>query len=439
MVDDGRLAPEGYLAEVGARLPFGDAECAEILRELADHLADSAASLEASGLAPDAAARAARERLGSPDALARELTRARRTPGRLLAAAGAGTWAALGAGIYGLLWGVLLSLVVAVVASVATQAVAGALRLDWHGFDPGWNSMVSVVPLWVALYVAGRAVTPTVAARAGYDVRVVRRATVVVGGTLAAAYALGGWSGALNWPAVIAVLLLPAWWIAGAWHGRRTAALGGRRWLLTAGLLAGLLVVGVALVGLAGAQVHTEPSAVGGPVTNLPDPDTAFARIGAPVPAAVAAAEVDDGLMTTRSGALTGGAWLATVVTDRAVLDGWTDLRIEAWQAVPPWTYFGVDPAATGPFAEGSVQWSPPGSTPDGSMQWSSSNPYPPTAATLSGALRLDRAPGVNWGLIAITGLGPDGHRHLIVGPDFEQVAFQGTVWDWLAALGAGG
>ena len=101
-----------FLDAVAVHLPFNEAERGDILEELAAHLADSAARLEADGLAPDAAERMAIERLGPPDRLADELTRARRSPRRLFAAAGAGTWAAVSGVVYGYLFGLLMLTVV---------------------------------------------------------------------------------------------------------------------------------------------------------------------------------------------------------------------------------------------------------------------------------------------------------------------------------------
>ena len=86
--------PEGgerdaFLQRIADGLPFDEAEKLDILHELAAHLADSTARLEADGLSRTDAERTALDRLGSPERLAVELTHARRTPRRLLAAAGA--------------------------------------------------------------------------------------------------------------------------------------------------------------------------------------------------------------------------------------------------------------------------------------------------------------------------------------------------------------
>ena len=210
---------DGYLHRVAERLPFDEPERREIPDELAAHLADTAAALEADGVEPAEAERRALLRLGAPGVLADELTQAHRSPARLLAAAGAGTQALLGGGLYGFLWGIVLGLVGSFVLGVGVQAAVGLLHLEWHGFDAGWNSALSLVPLGAALYVAGRAATPAVAARAGYRARTARWVTALLGGALVAVYALRGWDGAMTWVTVAALAVLPALWVAGAWRG----------------------------------------------------------------------------------------------------------------------------------------------------------------------------------------------------------------------------
>jgi hypothetical protein len=83
-----------FLRQVADGLPFDEAKRLDIVRELASHLADSTSRFESEGMTVDEAEKTALQRLGPPDRLAAELTHARRTPRRLLAAAGAGTWAA---------------------------------------------------------------------------------------------------------------------------------------------------------------------------------------------------------------------------------------------------------------------------------------------------------------------------------------------------------
>ncbi len=433
---------DAFLAQVAARLPFAEDERREIVAELADHLADATAALEADGLADYVAARAALDRLGSPEDLADALARARRAPRRLLAAAGAGTWALATGGLYGLLVG-LAVMAVAEIALLAAVGLGSAL-LGHPGqlfTDLGWNSVLTLLGLGVAVYVVGRRLTPVLARRAGYRVAVVRRVVALVGGLALGAYALVGWSGALNWPAVLVLLALPAWWMVGAWQGRDLEISGRRRVLLGLG---GVLVVALSLLLVLAAPGLGVVSS-GGVSTVAPDL-TSYDRIAAPAPDAI----TTDSDASGSGGPVAGDprTWVAVILRDPAALVGWHDLRIEAWRGVEAGHGGGpavVDPAARGPFALAAVGVGPPPVSPDGGLRFPPPDPGAPTAqwwpadsVMVSGALRMDREPGVSWALVAITGIAPDGRRHFVTGPDTIQTVFRGTAWDWFAALAAG-
>jgi len=410
-----------FLQRIADGLPFDQAEKLDILHELAAHLADSTARLEADGLPLDAAERTALDRLGPPERLAVELTRARRTPRRLLAAAGAGTWAAVSGVIYGYLFGVLILVVV----SIGTAALAASAV---HMFGGSWgglldNTAITLLALGVGAYAAGLKVTSVVAARAGYYVRAVRRVTTALGGALIAAYALVVWSGTLHWPAVAILLSLPVCFGAGAWRST-AAAFASRRWHLQVfGLM--LVIVPLGLVLRAGQQPQSSGS--GG---LLPE---GLERIGLATPASVAAAQDGDG-----GGIGRGIVSIGTIIHDPAVLAGWRDLRVEAWRgtgwdAVDP-SLMAVDPAARGPFAVGPAGFEAPGQT----LRWAwgaSGTAVPDGSVGLSGSVRVDRSPNVTLAWVAITGLGPDGRRYIINGPLFDSTSFNGTAWDWFAAI----
>ena len=438
---------DAFLARVAARLPFAEDERREIVAELADHLSDATAALEAEGVADAVAARAALERLGSPEDLADALTRARRTPSRLLAAAGAGTWALATGGLYG----ILVGLAVMAVAEIALLAVTGlgSALLGHSGqlfTDLGWNSVLTLLGLGVAVYVAGRRLTPVLARRAGYHVAATRRVLALVGGLVLALYALVGWSGALNWPAVLFLLALPAWWVAGTWRGRDLEISGRRRVVLGLG---GVLVVGLSLLlllAVPGMGAGSSGAASSGTVSAVVPDLSSYDRIAAPAP---------DGITTGSDASGSGGplaadprTWVAVILRAPASLAGWYDLRIEAWRGVEAGDAGGpavVDPAARGPFAVASVGVGPPPVSPTGGFRFPPPDPGAPTAqwwpadsVMVSGALRVDREPGVGWALVAITGLAPDGRRHFLTGPDTIQTVFRGTAWDWFAALAAG-
>ena len=411
---------DAFLQRIADGLPFDEAEKLDILRELAAHLADSTARLEADGLPLDAAERTALDRLGPPERLAVELTRARRTPRRLLAAAGAGTWAAVSGVVYGYLFGVLILVVV----SIVTAALAASVV---HLFGGSWGSLLdntamTLLALGVGAYAAGLKVTSVVAARAGYHVRAARRVTTALGGALIAGYALVGWSGILTWPDVAILLSLPAWFVVGAWRST-AAAFPSRRWRLQ---ILGLMLVIVPLGLVLGAGQQPQSSGSG------PSP-AGVERIGLPTPEAVAAAQgIESG-----GGKVGGVESIGTVIRDPAVLAGWRDLRVEAWRGtgavgIDP-SLMALDPAARGPFAVGPAGFETPGETPR--WAWGSGNAVPDGSVRLSGSVRVDRSPNVTLAWVAITGVGPDGRRYIISGPSFDSTAFNGTAWDWFAAI----
>jgi hypothetical protein len=414
------IGREAFLQRIADGLPFDEAETLDILRELAVHLADSTARLEADGLSRDDAERTALGRLGPPDRLAVELTRARRTRRRLLAAAGAGTWAAVSGIVYGYLFGVLILVVV----SIGTVALAASVV---HLFGGSWGSLLdntamSLLALGVGAYAAGLKVTSVVAARAGYHVRAVRRVTTALGGGLVLGYALVGWSGTLTWPNVAILLTLPLWFVVGAWRST-AAAFPSRRWRLQIiGLM--LFIVPLGLVLGAGQQPQgggSGPSPVG------------VKRIGLPTPGAVAAAQgIESG-----SGNFGGIESIGAVIRDPAVLAGWRDLRVEAWRGtgavgIDP-SLLALDPAARGPFAVGPAGFEAPGQNPV--WTWNTGDAPPDGSVRLSGSVRIDRSPSVTLAWVAITGLGPDGRRYIISGPSYDSTAFNGTAWDWFAAI----
>ena len=413
---------ERFLEAVERKLPFAEGERTEILDELRGHLADCAVALRDAGLEPIEAERAAVARLAPADRLADELTRARRDTSRLLAAAGAGVWGAVRGGLWGGLIGFGVVMVAAVALAAANNAALRFLSAELFSADSGTNSIIGIVILGIAALVAGRVVTPTVAARAGYAGRLVRRATVPLGAVMLLAYALLVWSGPLNWPSVVLLVSLPLWWGAGAWQIRLVRLGFPRR--LAIGLVAALVVS-------LGASTIVGPASPQLPASGVSS-GPGFDRMGAPLA---------DGLSGAGAGGTSyGDAYreLSIDVPDRGLLAGWNDLRIEAWRGIDPTRGWGLDPGETAPFLTGPVVWSAAGTSPDGNHTWYESSPWPPNAATLTGGLRLDRSPGVTDAWLVLTGVAPDGTRHLLSDPSGTQVFFSGTALDWFGAVLAG-
>jgi hypothetical protein len=423
-MDEPTTESELFLQAVGQSLPFGDRERLEILEELRQHLDDCFTASVDGGMDPAEAERAAVGRLGPPEWLAEELTRARREPRRLLAAAGAGVWGAVRGGIWGGLVGFCIVMVAAVAWNPAMNAAVRYLGVQWGqgGWDPASNSVLGLVVFACAAFAAGRVTTPAVAARAAFGARLVRRVTVPLGAAILLWYVTLIWSGALSWPAVVVLMSVPLWWIAGAWHT-------GSPWLRVPRRLAGglLLVLAVSIV----ASLLLGPWPSGSPILTPSLRVQSFDRIGVPVPAEFA---------KWGSGELTSGGYvgLGLDVADRGLVAGWGDFRVEAWKGTGAAYYGGPDPNETAPFLTGPVEWSAAGTSPDGSLTWSSSSPWPANAATLSGGLALNHWPGVSFAWVVITGIAPDGRRHLLTQPSGFQVVFSGTALDWFEAILAG-
>lgn len=423
--------PEDFLCEVADGLPFDAAERADILEELRTHVADSTAALEAEGRSPEDARRTAVERLGPPERLAKALTEARRNRRRLLAAAGAGSWAVLTSGFYGWLVGILL----AALAWLGTMFVFRFIGpLDAWTFEANSNGRfdtVSFIGIGVAAFVAGSAITPAIAARAGYPVERVRLILAPVGAILLGVYAVAGWSGRLDAVGVVVLLTLPAWWVIGTWRRSRV----GRGAFHT---FAALFLVSVAMiVGTQAAQMLLDESAFGIGISGAPSSDWGLTRIAEPAPAAVTDVVTGQGSTSIEGDAGVAAARYVVDVADVAPLAGWTDLRVEAWRA----TDEGVgsptplSPTANAPFVVGPAVWSPPGEMPGGDLTWSGSEPWGPDAMTLSGAVQLNRTPGVTAAWVAITGVAPDGTRYMIAEPEYLSTAFTGTVLDWITGV----
>ena len=428
-------APESerYLAAVERQLPFAQDERAEILDELRAHLADSAAALQEAGMDPADAERIAVERLGPAKRLADELARARRDTTRLLAAAGAGVWGALSGAAYGGIVGLGFALVATVAATAVMTAEVYQLG-GTFGVDEATRSSIVIMAIGMAVFGAGRVLTPTVAARAGFAAATVRRLTVPLGAALLLVFALVGWSGALDWLGVIALLALPLWWAAGAWQTREIRL--GVPVRLVKALLVALVVAFLATIP-AGATFPWSVSYAEPKTGQLPlIPDYGFSRIAAPIPAAVEA----DRVITIVSGDHT-NMIESVLFPSRASLDGWHDLRVEAWRNDLAGNV--VDQAETEPLATGPAQWSSGAVTPDGLdmaayLSSSGEQPLPPSVATLSGSVRVDHWPGIQAVFVALTGIAPDGRRYLVGDPGSATVYFNGTALDWFAGVLAG-
>jgi hypothetical protein len=201
-----------------------------------------------------------------------------------------------------------------------------------------------------------------------------------------------------------------------------------------------LLLAIVVTVGIQLGQSQLRDVTRGAPSDVTPDGELSLGRIAAPAPAAIAAVITGQGQASISGSSGVAAGTFIVDVSDATGLSAWRDLRVEAWRAADPGSGSPtqVSPAATGPFVVSPAVWSPPGELPGGGLTWSSSVPWGPRAMTLSGSVRLDGTPWVTAAWVALTGVAPDGLRHLIAEPDYVMATFNGTVLGWIQAAVAG-
>src|ERR1700690_4215522 len=174
---------DAYLDQLDRGLDLPTAERAAVREEIESHLFEAQAGLIADGLDPEAAAAEAICRQGDARELGQALTRARQSRRAILAAAGAGTWAAVGAAVGGWIIGAAV-----LVAGLVTAGVVTALGVrigtigTWAIMDQGWYLAVAATTLWFAAWAAGRALVSAFARGAHRRAERVH-AWVAIGGT----------------------------------------------------------------------------------------------------------------------------------------------------------------------------------------------------------------------------------------------------------------
>jgi hypothetical protein len=178
-------------------------------------------------------------------------------------------------------------------------------------------------------------------------------------------------------------------------------------------LLFGIAITsGAGLFGLAavGGQTSQQLQAVGsGPYASMDELWHALGwdALGRPAPESMQGVFGNQSLTQEN-----GEATLSVSVVDPASLRNWTGLALEAWRAD---LALAVLPGETHPFA------SVPANFANGQLQ---------------AAVRVDNARNVDTYAAVLTGVGPDGVRYVLSGPNGLQSHFVGTIWDWLTASG---
>ncbi len=402
---------EAYLAAVGADLRLPEPWASEVREELAVHLTDGVAEGVARGLAPDEASREVLSRLGPPAALARSLRAAHQTPRRLVAGMAGGAVAALGGAIRGTILGYGLIVAVAVLVLVAATMLhqVEGLELGLPGVpSTSWTDALAASGSAVGALFAARAATIVSARRSRRGLRRTGRWWAVPGALLLWTWAVFGVEAAISWPVVLALLAIPIAFAAGALIATdRTGPRILKRHILAA-FAACVVLPMVALLAL-GSQTGSVLSSIGhGPYDSI---EALWHAEGLDVVGRPAPPSMADAFLETSDGIEGGVASARLELATPGVLDGWSNLRLEAWRMTND--DFVVAPGQTAPFAAA---------------------PTMITDGSVTGSVDVDHTRGVEMYGLLLTATGRDGSRYVLWGPNGGQTAFRGTVWDWLTA-----
>ena len=220
-----------FLATLADTLPLPVDVRNDVVEEVAAHLSDAIADLEARGRDPEAAEAEALRQFGSPTKLGRDLARARRGSDRLLAAVGGGAWAALRTTFGMTLVAWVFAGAAAIAVLFATTVITGWLgRSSQLATDGGWNTALTALGLNIGFFYGGAAAVRG-AARSGWRAPDEVRLGVTAIGTLGATcFALFVVDGPLNWASVMVLCAVPLSFAAGS----RVESIRGPSWMLLA-------------------------------------------------------------------------------------------------------------------------------------------------------------------------------------------------------------
>ncbi len=414
VVDPGTMSADpafdAFLDVLDEALDLPAGERAEVREEIGAHLREARAEAIARGTGEPAAVADALRRFGDPRAVARDLSRARQRRTTLLAAAGAGTWAAAGAALRGYILGIA---VIATVLSATGVVLAVTFRAGitgtWSLSDQGWYTAVLGVALWFAAWHGGRSLVAVLAQRTHRRAEHVRPVAAIVAGLVIAWLSLAWLHAPQNLVSVVVLTAVPVIFVSAALSGSdRAVAQSKSARRASLALFATVLMVVPTFVMLAGTPAYQELSSRGPipydsmeellaaqgfdmPGRFVPDPP-AFDDPGWTIDRGVAAVELGN----------------AAVMTGR-----WHDLRIEAWRANLG-SGLALDRASRAPFATAPL--------------------IPAPGDTLVGSVRVDRTRDVNGWWLVVTGAASDGVRDLVVSLGGTNTTFGGSALDWIAA-----
>jgi hypothetical protein len=397
---------ERFLTSVAAHLTVPNESRGEIMEELAAHLGDSVDELIDSGQTREDAEREAIARLGSADALARALAAAHRRPVHVLAAAGAGTWAAARTGVVAAIVTWLVVGLLSFLAALLARAVAswlGEELLPSTGWSAGWNSVLTAVGLGIGGFKAGEAAVRAVAQRGWWALPQARTAVGLGGGIAVAVVVLGVLEQSLNWASVVAMLLVPLAFALGA--RLADVPLPGRPAALA------LLLVVIVPVGVVSLAVATG----GGAASYDWDETTHGYEMIGPWWQDPAAGPSTDFASGESWSTTTGVEQVTVFAASPEIAARFHAFRLEAWRAEPPGDGWRLLPGQTNPFATAPM-----------AVAWTA----------IAGTLRYNQTPGADWAQVVVTAVGPDERRYILSTSSPRPTVFFGSVVAWFAALG---
>ncbi len=406
---DGDAAFDAYLEALEAALDLPASERADIRDEVQAHLRDTRSEAISDGVADETAATDAIRRFGDPVTLAVELTRARRRGSTLLAAAGAGTWAAAGAAVRGFILGIAL---IATVLSAAGVLTAIAFRAGvigtWSIPDWGWYTVVWALALWFAAWQGARALVTVLANRTHRRAERIRPIAAIVAGLAVAWLSLAWLQTPQNLGSVVVLGVVPLVFVAAAMTGSdRQIARSRAARRASLALFATVVVALPLLLMFAATPVGRGLTSLGsGP---YPSMEALLAAQGFDMPGRFVPDPPEFGTSDWQNdhGVARVELGSAAVVTAR-----WHDLRLEAWRSdLSNGTLIRDHPA---PFATAPL-----------SLAGNDS---------LVGSVRVDRTRDVSGWWLVVTGTAPDGIRDLVVSLGGTNTTFTGSVLDWLTA-----
>lgn len=409
---DGPLPPEAldYLARVDASLGLPQLMRAEIHAELADHLSDSIAAIQAEGRDLGLATGEALARLGQPNELAGQLRKAHQTTRRLLAGAAGGVWSAGVGAVQGYIVAVTALLLAAVIFGVGLKPLVDfvftqVVRIQIDQNELAFGTVVGAMLSWAPAFVAGRRAVRACAEISG-------RPTAQLGRW----WALGGLVG-LGWLVMFFMAVQQSWLVVAFELAipfafavgvlvkveSRLPAISGSWVALVGGLL---LVASIGVFMVATTQGSSSGS---GWAYSFTDDSIGWNHVAPHSP--------DEAI------SLNYGTRMAVPtihVNAPPALSSFHDLRLEAWRAT---AYPGM-----------------PYDVETGLLDTTYSAPFMTAPAvvgtdgTIEDHLNLSHSRTPRW-WIFLTGVAPDGQRYWLGSePGFVYTQFSGTIWDWLTA-----